>query len=110
MNSAPTGGHRCHSEVATRRPLLLDNRSVDPFTHAGGQDRNPREGSAMAKVLTRKGVHALKGPWHPVLRAYEQAIAVMKTRPATDATSLAYQAAVHGVGAPTTPPPDKFRS
>ena len=64
----------------------------------------------MAKVLTRKGVHALKGPWHPVLRAYEQAIAVMRTRPARGATSLAYQAAVHGVGTPTAPPPDKFRS
>jgi len=64
----------------------------------------------MVKVLTRKGVHALNGPWHPVLRAYEQALAVMKTRPARDATSLAYQAAVHGVGAPTAPPPDKFRS
>jgi tyrosinase len=64
----------------------------------------------MVKVLTRKGVHALRGPWHPVLRAYEQAIAVMKSRPARDATSLAYQAAVHGVGAPTAPPPDKFRS
>jgi len=64
----------------------------------------------MAKVLTRKGVHALKGPWHPVLRAYEQAIAVMRKRPAKDTTSLAYQAAVHGVDSVFDPPPDKFRS
>ncbi|HEX2054488.1 MAG TPA: tyrosinase family protein [Actinomycetota bacterium] len=34
--------------------------------------------------------------WHPVTRAYAEAIRIMKARQDTDPTSLAYQAGIHG--------------
>ena len=39
------------------------------------------------------------GTWHPVVEAYALAVGVMQSRPRDDATSWAYQAAVHGVAA-----------
>ena len=61
-------------------------------------------------TIERRDVASLKGPWHPVLRAYAAAIGVMRELPPDDVRSLAYQASVHGVGAETDPPPDSFRS
>jgi len=61
-------------------------------------------------VLERRDVYSLQGPWHPILRAYALAIGEMRALPDSDHRSLAYQAAVHGVGAPTDPPRDEFRS
>jgi tyrosinase len=61
-------------------------------------------------VLERQDVHALAGPWHPILRAYALAIGVMRELPETDHRSLAYQASVHGVGEPEDLPPDALRS
>lgn len=34
--------------------------------------------------------------WHPTIIAYAEAVRIMKTRPASDPTSWAYQAAIHG--------------
>jgi tyrosinase len=34
--------------------------------------------------------------WHPMINAYAEAVRIMKTRPASDPTSWAYQAAIHG--------------
>ena len=64
----------------------------------------------MAGTIERRDVYSLSGPWHPVLRAYALAVGVMQERPDSDARSLAYQSQVHGVGLPTDPPPDNFRS
>lgn len=44
--------------------------------------------------------------WHPVTRAYAEAIRIMKARPGSDPTSLAYQAAIHG----TSQNPDQWRN
>jgi tyrosinase len=45
--------------------------------------------------------------WHPTIYAYARGISVMQQRAATDPTSWAYQAAVHGM---TPDPLDGFRS
>lgn len=34
--------------------------------------------------------------WHPTIAAYAEAVRIMRTRPASDPTSWAYQAAIHG--------------
>jgi tyrosinase len=60
-------------------------------------------------TVERRDVYALGERWHPILRAYALAVGVMRTLPATDARSLAYQASVHGVGDEADPPPDSFR-
>ena len=60
-------------------------------------------------TLTRRDVWKLAAPWDPITKAYALAVIEMQKRPATDLTSWAYQAAVHGVGSVTAPPPDKFR-
>jgi tyrosinase len=52
----------------------------------------------MAKTFVRQDIWKLEQQQsqHPVTRAYASAIAVMKSRPADDPTSLRYQAAIHG--------------
>ena len=52
----------------------------------------------MATRFVRQDIWKLEQqqPGHPITKAYASAIAVMKSRPADDPTSLRYQAAVHG--------------
>jgi tyrosinase len=52
----------------------------------------------MATRFVRQDIWKLEQqqPGHPITRAYASAIAVMKSRPSDDPTSLRYQAAVHG--------------
>ena len=64
----------------------------------------------MATPVERRNVYTLGEQWHPVLRAYALAVREMRKRPPSDTTSWAYQAEVHGVGSPSDPPPDQFRS
>ena len=56
-------------------------------------------------TYVRKDVWTLlsNDPWDPITEAYARAVARMQARPATDPTSWAFQAAIHGAYA--TPPP-----
>ena len=56
-------------------------------------------------VYVRRSIWGLETPtpWDPVTTGYAQAVAAMRKRPATDPTSWAYQAAMHGSYA--APPP-----
>ncbi len=49
-------------------------------------------------TFVRRDVWGLQpGPaWHPIVLAYARAVAVMQARPASDPTSWAFQAAIHG--------------
>src|SRR3954454_2863989 len=60
-------------------------------------------------VRVRRDIWSLEGEqkWHPITRAYALAVADMKKRPASDPTSLAYQAQIHGM--PDSGQPDRFR-
>jgi len=48
-------------------------------------------------AFMRADIWTLEGnqEWHPVTEAYARAVAVMKTRPASDVTSWRFQAAIH---------------
>src|SRR6478609_10553951 len=52
----------------------------------------------MANPLIRHNIWTLEAqdPWHPVIRAYAQAIGVLKSRPGSNPSSWLYQAAIHG--------------
>jgi hypothetical protein len=47
--------------------------------------------------LVRQNIWSLQSgtTWHPIVLAYAQAVRVMKSRPASDPTSWAFQAAIH---------------
>jgi tyrosinase len=64
----------------------------------------------VTNTVERRDVYSFPGAWDPVLRAYALAVGVLRGKPDTEPVSWGYQAAIHGVGAPTDPPPDDFRS
>jgi tyrosinase len=64
----------------------------------------------MAGPIIRRDVGTLQGPWHPLLQAYAFAIAEMQNSAAQIPIQWEYQAEIHGVGLPSDPPPDEFRS
>jgi Common central domain of tyrosinase len=57
-------------------------------------------------MYTRRDVWSLANQqpdgWHPVILAYARAVGRMQSRPASDPTSWAYQAAIHGTHAANT--------
>jgi tyrosinase len=57
----------------------------------------------MATPFVRADIWSL-GPNDPILTAYANAVAAMQARPATDPTSWAYQAAIHGSHSSTPRP------
>ena len=60
------------------------------------------------KTLVRRDIWELEQEqaWHPITRAFAEAVRVMQSRPEANPTSWAYQAAVHG----TEVNPDEFRN
>src|SRR5450631_2547027 len=72
--------------------------------------RGPRRRQERTEPMTAQSApHVRRNVWtlpagDPTLEEYAQAVAIMKTRPASDPTSWTYQAAMHGTHATPTRP------
>lgn len=94
--------------------MSIVSRLLQRLTSSAKDDRPPEPGPEPAPEperypkpgpIVRREIWGLErdGPFDPITLAYAKAIQVMQARPATDPTSWAYQAAIHGAFA--APPP-----
>src|SRR3954449_7430958 len=85
---------------------LITAAAVSP---AAAQDASPRVLEIIrinwcyGQPRLRQNIYTLynNNPNHPTIVAYRNAVALMKTRPASDPTSWLYQANIHGTNTPS---------
>jgi hypothetical protein len=86
---------------------LTGDRCADivGFGNAGVWTAVNRGKGTFPYTYTRRNAWNLQSgsTWHPVLLWYARAVRAMRARPASDPTSWAYQAAMHGTFAPEPP-------
>ena len=78
-----------------------DSYSSQQDVPTSAPDPEPDGAPASGEVLVRRNIWELEASqsWHPITLSYAFAVRELQSRPPDDATSWAYQAAIHGTAA-----------